>query len=254
MDAERKRQGILSRPRWPQMALVRISVERKRESLEQSVVEAAMSEGKQEAREKQHCGCGTYYERTLEKCPDCGAANERRIIVGVTLSPERYNQLIQAESELADRQANQPQPREHNVNPQTGRCVMCGRNAFQRGWGPDCPYPEPQGKAQPEPLTQYVDEADLQAAFQRGQQAMANLFCETHLDTTLSDANVNDDCPLCVAAKREEAAFQNGAQAMAEKAAQLEDRIDVREHEWDAPKYYISLDAIRSLASAEPRS
>jgi len=40
---------------------------------------------------------------------------------------------------------------------------------------------QPQGKAQPEsgePLTQYVDEADLQAAFQRGQQAMAEKAAE----------------------------------------------------------------------------
>jgi len=115
-----------------------------------------MSEGKQEARTAPRWVSEATQQITDEFCGGSDAAEDR---IAATILSEFWD------AEDAARQANQPQP----VNAQ--RAVRQLERSFDAARAA-----EPQGKAQPdsgEPLTQYVDEADLQAAFQRGQKAMA---------------------------------------------------------------------------------
>jgi hypothetical protein len=40
--------------------------------------------------------------------------------------------------------------RQHNINPATGRCIMCGRNGWNRERHPECDYQRPLTQPAPE--------------------------------------------------------------------------------------------------------
>jgi hypothetical protein len=176
-------------------------------------------------------GIDSYTEHIWKLCRGCGY-NWRAALLAS--APTAYDKWRNPKTSDDSAPAPAVTPRKHQINPNTGHCVMCGRNDFTRSLKPECDYeqPAPPVEARVPGEDAWLDE--LEAATCYGASDKLRTILRAHAAFIRQAA--------------EQAAMERAAQLVESVGGVVNDSSNVEDLIWSRRMHNIA-ERIRNLAS-----